>query len=82
MLTQIELATWGTLDRSCGWEAFAAGCSQPGIAERVREFRPDAVLGVDWSSLPAFEALKACLGPDHLNLTYAYLNYRYAFRTP
>ena len=73
---QVELPTWGTLDRSCAWQAFADGSCQPEIVQRVLRFGPEAVLGVDWSSLPAFKALQGALGPQGMQLTYIYLNYR------
>ena len=44
--------------------------------QRVAEFQAEAALGVDWSSLPAFEGLQASLGSIGLGLTYIYLNYR------
>ncbi len=73
---QIELPHWGTLDRSCSWQAFAKGCRQPTIVQRIVDFRPDAVLGVDWSALPAFEALHASLVAEDMQLPYVYMNYR------
>ena len=76
---QVELPTWGTLDRSCSWEAFAEACCQSEVAQQVLKFNPEAVLGVDWSSLPAFERLAASLATHGTRLPYIYMNYRQAF---
>ncbi|KAK9864462.1 hypothetical protein WJX84_004656 [Apatococcus fuscideae] len=80
-IAEIELPHWGTLDRSCSWQAFAKGCRQPTIVQRIVDFRPDAVLGVDWSALPAFEALHASLVAEDMQLPYVYMNYRVYART-
>ncbi|KAK9821406.1 hypothetical protein WJX74_010366 [Apatococcus lobatus] len=80
-LIEVELPTWGTLDRSCSWEAFAQACGHPDIADRVLAFKPDAALGIDWSSLPAFERLAAALAVHDAQLPYIYMNYRVYART-
>ena len=60
-------ATWGRLDRHSGWRAFArAAGTSPDLTAAVAAFAPDVVLGVDWSSLPAWSALRATL-VDHLS---------------
>ena len=74
---QVELPTWGRLDRSCSWEAFAKACSQPDISQQVLHFKPEAALGVDWSSLPVYEQLTASLALHDFQLPYVYMNYRW-----
>ncbi len=46
---------WGRLDRSSGWEAFAAGAAR--YCGDVRTFAPDVVLFVDWSARAAAQAV-------------------------
>ena len=76
-LVEVALPKWGVLDASSAWQDFAAACADPRLAERVANFAPDAVLGVDWTSLQpyhhlrqALRALSACIPP------YVFLNYR------
>lgn len=54
---QIELPTWGRLDAGCSWREFAAGAGRPDVAAAVAAFRPTAILGVDWHSVAAYDAL-------------------------
>jgi hypothetical protein len=51
------VSSWGRLDAHAPWKEYAAGCSAPDVVEAVQRFKPDVVLGVDWTSLPAYEAL-------------------------
>jgi hypothetical protein len=51
--------SWGRLDARSGWREFAkAARSNPELTAAVAAFKPDVVLGVDWSSLPAWQALQ------------------------
>jgi hypothetical protein len=57
----VELPIWGQLDAGCAWREFAAGAAAPAVAHAVARFAPQAVLGVDWHSLAAYDALAAAL---------------------
>ncbi len=69
--------TWNRLDASTPWQQFAAGVLDDHVTAAVRQFAPEAVLGVDWS------ALQACrnLMPYTNGAPYVYLNYRVFTRT-
>lgn len=56
---QVELPRWGSLDAGCSWREFASGAAAPAIAAEAQAFRADAVLGVDWHSAAAYDALAA-----------------------
>lgn len=74
---QIPLTRWGTLDRTSGWEEFAEGASATSITDKVLEFKPEVVLGVDWTSLACYRALAATLAArSSAAVPYVYLNYR------
>ena len=74
---QVELPVWDRLDRASGWAELAAHSASDNIVQQIANFRPDAVLGVDWSSLPAFKALAAALQAKALPVPpYIYMNYR------
>lgn len=65
---------WGRLDASCAWREFAAGAGGGAAAAAAAAFQPHAVLGVDWHSVGAYQALAGALGgrlPP-----FVYLNYR------
>ena len=50
--------------------------------QQVADFEPSVILGVDWSSLPAYKAIAAALQAKGLRqLPYIYMNYRYNFVT-
>ena len=76
-LIEVALPKWGSLDAGSAWQEFAVACADPHVAQRVAEFAPDAVLGVDWTSFQpcnnlrqALRALSARCPP------YVFLNYR------
>ena len=73
----MPLSSWGTLDRTSAWEEFASGAASSALARAVSQYKPSAVLGVDWSSLPAYKSLAA--GLEQLEAQtppYIYMNYR------
>ena len=75
---QVPLPVWGRLDAGCAWREFAAGAAQPRACSAVAAFCPEVVLGVDWHSVAAYEALSAALaggGAPPLP-PFVYLNYR------
>lgn len=75
---QVELPVWGRLDAGCGWRAFAAGAGAPAVVQAVADFAPEAVMGVDWHSLAAYEALEGALGAAGQRLApYVFMNYRW-----
>lgn len=79
---QVEVPVWDRLDRSSGWAELAAHVATPAVMQQVVDFGPAAVLGVDWSSLPAFNALAAVLQAKGLHVPpYIYMNYRYTSGT-
>eukprot|EP00887_Chlorella_sp_A99_P008095 scaffold12.g8095.t1 len=81
-LIEIPLPLWGRLDAGCAWREFAAGAGAPGVVALVAEFAPDAVLGVDWHSLPAYEALAGGLGAAGVAPPpFCFMNYRIYLRT-
>jgi len=50
--------TWGRLDAGCGWREFAVGAGEDvALVRAIAAFKPDVVLGVDWSSLPCAKSL-------------------------
>ena len=60
----VPSSKWGRLDVHSPWRAFAdAAGASPDLVSAVRAFDPNVVLGVDWSSLPAWNALRAALDP-------------------
>lgn len=83
-LLQVPLPTWGRLDAGCAWREYAAGVAAPAVAAAVSAFRPDAVLGVDWHSVGAYDALAAAAAATTTGgssgssggLPYIFLNYR------
>lgn len=81
-LIQVEVPVWDRLDRSSGWAELAAQVATPAVMQQVVNFGPAAVLGVDWSSLPAFNALAAVLQAKGFHVPpYIYMNYRIYLRT-
>ncbi|KAI7843143.1 hypothetical protein COHA_003314 [Chlorella ohadii] len=60
-ILHIELPTWGRLDAACAWRDFAAGACRPDVAAAVAAFGPTAILGVDWHSVAAYDALVEAL---------------------
>lgn len=74
---QVELAEWGCLDHRCSWQQLAAQLSAPTVTQRIAASAPSAILGVDWSSLPAYKAVAAALRTEHLPVPpFIYMNYR------
>ena len=52
-------------------------CADPHLAERVAEFAPDVVLGVDWTSFQPYNNLRQALGALLAHIPpYVFLNYR------
>ena len=50
--------SWGRLDADCGWKTFAEQIGERVDLHRsIVDFDPDAILGVDWSSLAAARKL-------------------------
>ena len=73
---------WGRLDRLSGWAELAEHAASDAVVEQVASFEPSAILGVDWSSLPAYKALATALQAKELPVPpYFYMNYRYLFVT-
>eukprot|EP00884_Botryococcus_braunii_P006373 jgi/Botrbrau1/15737/Bobra.4_1s0105.1 len=81
VLHEVPLSRWGTLDRNSAWDEFAQKASTVSIAQKVTDFNPQAVLGVDWTSLPCYRALVAACQSLRVPLPYVYLNYRVYLRT-
>ena len=55
----VPSSTWGRLDARSGWRPFAeAAGACPGLVAALGSFAPNVVLGVDWSSLPAWRAIE------------------------
>ncbi len=48
---QVPVSTWGRLDASASWQELAEGAAQAQVLQAVEQFKPDVVLGVDWTSL-------------------------------
>lgn len=82
-VSQVELPAWGSLDHHCSWQQLAAQLSAPAVIQHIASFAPSAILGVDWSSLPAYKAIAAALCAQHLPVPgYIYMNYRYEQKQP
>ena len=85
----VPSSKWGCLDVHSPWREFAdAAGSSPDLVSAVRAFDPNVVLGVDWSSLPAWNALRAALEPPtdrtsvpFLPPPFVYANFRVFSRT-
>ena len=74
---QIALPAWGCLDDKSSWREFADGAGNCAVAAAVAAFQPEAVLGVDWHSLGAWQRLQQHhLGSDLASVPFVYLNYR------
>ncbi|GBG24426.1 Hypothetical Protein FCC1311_006442 [Hondaea fermentalgiana] len=54
---QVTLSHWYKLDRTSAWEDFGRGVSQ--FAAKVQAFKPDVILGVDWTSTLALQTLRS-----------------------
>ena len=73
----MELTRWGTLDRSSAWEQFAQGAASAGVGPAAAQLRADAVLGVDWTSFPAYQALSQGLRSQQAVVPpFVFMNYR------
>ena len=57
----MEVPVWDRLDRASGWSELATQAASDSVVQHVAAFEAEAVLGVDWSSLPAYKALAAAL---------------------
>lgn len=55
-VVQVPLPSWGRLDRQSDWRAWAEGAAALAASDVV-DFRPDAVLAIDWTAVAAAEAL-------------------------
>ncbi len=76
-LIEVALPKWGSLDASCAWREFAAACADPKLAQQAADFAPDAVLGVDWTSLQPYNHLRQALSALSVHIPpYVFLNYR------
>ncbi len=74
---QVTVPVWGRLDRLSGWAELAEQAALDAVVEEVASFQPSAILGVDWSSLPAYKALATALQAKGLHVPpYIYMNYR------
>ena len=74
---QVQLPIWDRLDQGSGWAELAKQAAAPEVVQQVAAFHPDAILGVDWSSLPAYKALAAAFTAHKLTVPpYIYMNYR------
>lgn len=81
-LIPIPLPVWGRLDLECAWQEFALGCGSPTIAKRIGEFQAEAILGVDWHSIQAYEQLAASLRSHAFSVPpYSCSNYRVYLRS-
>lgn len=73
----MEVPVWERLDRASGWAELATQAASDSIVQHVASFQPYAVLGIDWSSLPAYKALAAALQYKGLHVPpYIFMNYR------
>lgn len=81
-VVQVPCPNWGRLDINSGWREFAEGAATAAVTAAVVGFKAEAVLGVDWHALPAWQALTAgsmlqTSDTRPLGATpYIYLNYR------
>jgi hypothetical protein len=69
----VDAAKWGRLDQACAWQEFADGCIA--AAGQVQRFAPDVVYVVDWSAMPAWEALVKA-APSLSDTPCVFLNFR------
>ena len=78
-LIEVALPKWGSLDASSAWQEFASACADSQVAQRVADFAPDAILGVDWTSFQPYHHLQQALGALSAHIPpYIFLNYRCA----
>lgn len=81
-LVEIPLSSWGKLDAGCAWRQFSKGGFEISIVQQVMDFDAEAVLGVDWSSFPVYDALTKSLKAKHSPLPpFLFLCYRVYSRT-
>lgn len=81
-LVEVPLPAWGCLDAGCSWHEFAAGAGGDEAVAEAAAFAAEAVLGVDWHSAPAFEALAAGLRRASAPVPpFVFANYRIYLRT-
>ena len=74
---QVTLPKWGSLDASSAWQDFAAFFANPSTVKRVGDFAPEAVLGIDWTSLTPYKHLQdAFISLEAPCPPYIFLNYR------
>ena len=79
---QVQLPEWGCLNHRCSWQELATQLSTETVVQRIAAFAPSAILGVDWSSLPAYKAIAAALHAHSLPVPcFIYMNYRYHDRS-
>ena len=73
----MEVPGWDRLDRASGWSELAAQAASDSVVQLVAAFQAEVVLGVDWSSLPAYNALATALQTKGFPVPpYVYMNYR------
>lgn len=78
-LVEVALPKWGALDASSAWQEFASACADLRVAQRVVDFAPKAILGVDWTSFQPYNHLRQTLGAMSAHIPpYVFLNYRCA----
>ncbi|DBA96974.1 hypothetical protein WJX77_003885 [Trebouxia sp. C0004] len=81
-LIEVKVPVWGRLDRLSGWAELAEQAASDAVVEQVASFQPSAILGVDWSSMPAYKALATALQAKGLYVPpFIYMNYRVYLRT-
>ena len=69
-LVTVGCDIWKRLDRYSSWEQFGLDAAQH--FEVVKAFEPEVVIGVDWTSVPAYQQLS--LG----SVPLIYMNFRIA----
>ncbi|KAF5842642.1 hypothetical protein DUNSADRAFT_6112 [Dunaliella salina] len=77
-LLELEVSRWGSLDASAPFDEFASKAGGSTVRQKVAEFDPSVCLFVDWSSLPAWEAVRPSLTRG---IPAIYCNYRVFSRT-
>jgi glycosyltransferase involved in cell wall biosynthesis len=72
-VVSVPLGVWRKLDRSSAWEQFAA--IDANVTGRVRAFRPQGAIGVDWTSVGPHLTLQQIL-PEEMEIPWLYFNFR------
>lgn len=75
--SQVTLPKWGSLDASSAWQDFAAFFAKPSTVKHVGDFAPEAIIGIDWTSLTPYKQLQdAFISLEAPCPPYIFLNYR------